>query len=168
MRTQHNERRVALVIGASSGLGHATAKCVLSAGFRVFGTSRSGAGVPPGCDVLTLDVCHEESLQQCLVRLSTCSERLDLLVNNAGIARIGSCEETSAEEIQELMDTNVLGPVRMVQPCLPLLRRQPRSTIVNVGSLSGSIGVPFHGAYAASKRWQAILKPCGSKLLRRE
>ncbi|MDB4976428.1 MAG: short-chain dehydrogenase protein, partial [Myxococcaceae bacterium] len=77
--------------------------------------------------------------------------RLDVLVNNAGRAMVGACEETGADEARSLFETNVLGPMRVVSAVLPTMRQQSRGSIVNVGSLSGSIGVPFHGIYAATK-----------------
>jgi short-subunit dehydrogenase len=64
---------------------------------------------------------------------------------------VGSCEETSAEEARALFETNVFGPMRVAAAVLPAMREARRGVIVNVGSLSGFIGVPFHGAYSASK-----------------
>jgi len=142
---------VALVTGASSGLGMATATRLVTLGFRVFGTSRSGAGGAPGIEMVPLDVDRDESVGACVAEILGRAGRLDVLVNNAGRAMVGACEETSATEARALFETNVFGAMRVVTAVLPTMRAQARGTIVNMGSLSGFIGVPFHGVYAASK-----------------
>ncbi|UJR86956.1 SDR family NAD(P)-dependent oxidoreductase [Sandaracinus amylolyticus] len=141
------ESRIALVTGASSGLGLATATTLAARGFRVFGTSRSGSGGPPGTEMRALDVDDDASVRACVGALG----RIDVLVNNAGRAVVGACEETSADEARALFETNLLGVMRMVAAVLPIMRAHGGGTIVNVGSLSGFVGVPFHGVYAASK-----------------
>ena len=84
---------------------------------------------------------------------SSCAvpNRLDVVVNNAGRAMVGACEETSADEARALFETNLFGVMRVVSAVLPTMRRQRSGAIVNLGSISGFIGVPFHGVYAASK-----------------
>lgn len=138
--------RVVLVTGASSGFGAATLAAFSKRGDRVFGTSRSGSD-----GLLALDVDAPASVRACVEEIRTRAGRLDVLVNNAGRAMAGACEETSAEEARALFETNVFGVMRMVSAVLPLMRSQRAGHIVNVGSISGFIGVPFHGVYAASK-----------------
>jgi NAD(P)-dependent dehydrogenase (short-subunit alcohol dehydrogenase family) len=145
------QRRVALVTGASSGFGALTATTLVARGFRVFGTSRRGDGLPAGVEPLALDVDRDESVRACVDELLRRTGRLDVLVNNAGRALAGACEETSATEARALFETNVFGVMRVVSAVLPTLRKQGSGAIVNVGSLSGFVGVPFHGVYAASK-----------------
>jgi len=142
---------VALVTGASSGFGALTAARLAALGARVFGTSRSGAGGPPGVEMLALDVDRDESVRACLAAIEARAGRLDVVVNNAGRAMVGACEETTADEARALFETNLFGVMRVVAAALPMLRAQRRGAIVNVGSLSGIVGVPFHGVYAASK-----------------
>jgi NAD(P)-dependent dehydrogenase (short-subunit alcohol dehydrogenase family) len=143
--------RVALVTGASSGFGAIAAQRFQELGFRVFGTSRSGAGMALGIEALALDVDQDASVQACAAALLARTERIDVLVNNAGRAMAGACEETSATEARDLFETNVFGVMRMVSAVLPAMRAQGEGAIVNVGSVSGFVGVPFHGVYAASK-----------------
>lgn len=145
------EQKVALVTGASSGFGRAAAARLVSMGYRVFGSSRSGDGGVPGVEMLALDVDHDDSVRRCIGELLRRARRVDVVVNNAGRAMVGACEETSAEEARALFETNVFGPMRIVAAVLPTMREQRRGAIVNVGSLSGFIGVPFHGVYSASK-----------------
>lgn len=147
---QVNEK-VALVTGASSGLGRATATTLVRCGMRVFGTSRSGSGATEGVEMLALDVDSEGSVQACVQQVLDKAGRVDVLVNNAGRAMVGGCEETQASEARALFETNVFGVMRMVTAVLPAMRAQQGGTLVNVGSLSGCVGVPFHGVYAASK-----------------
>jgi len=142
---------IALVTGTSSGFGAATAKVFAERGFRVFGTSRSGAAGLANVETLALDVDCDRSVHACMDELRRRAGRIDVLVNNAGRAMVGACEETRADEARALFETNVFGVMRMVAATLPLMRAQGCGSIVNVGSLSGFVGVPFHGVYAASK-----------------
>ena len=151
MNANGREKEVALVTGASSGFGAGTAARLAAMGFRVFGTSRNGSGGAAGVEMLPLDVDSGDSVRGCIGELLRRAGRLDVVVNNAGRAMVGACEETSAEEARALFETNVFGPMRVVAAVLPAMREARRGAIVNVGSLSGFIGVPFHGVYSASK-----------------
>jgi short-subunit dehydrogenase len=142
---------VALVTGASSGFGELTAKRLAREGYRVFGTSRGPHSGYPGVEMLRMDVDDDASVTRCVADVLARSGRVDLLVNNAGRAMLGACEETSASEARALFETNLFGVMRLVNAVLPSMRRQGCGAIVNVGSLSGFVGVPFHGAYAATK-----------------
>jgi short-subunit dehydrogenase len=101
--------------------------------------------------MLLLDVDQDDSVRDCIDVLLKRAGRIDVVVNNAGRAMVGACEETSAEEARALFETNVFGVMRIISAVLPSMREQRRGAIVNVGSLAGSIAVPFHGVYAASK-----------------
>lgn len=143
--------KVALVTGASSGIGQRTALRFAKLGFQVFGTSRCGGQPFSGVQMLRLDVDDDDSVRSCIAQLLSHTGRVDVLVNNAGRAMVGACEETSAVEARELFETNVFGTMRMVSAVLPIMRAQRAGAIVNVGSISGFVGTPFHGVYAASK-----------------
>jgi short-subunit dehydrogenase len=140
-------KKIALVTGASSGFGWVTAQRLVEAGLRVLGTSRSGRHGPPGVEMLALDVTDHASVARCV----DAAGALDVLINNAGQAFAGACEETSVEEARALFEVNLFGVMRMVSTVLPGMRARRSGIIVNVGSLSGAISVPFHGVYAASK-----------------
>jgi NAD(P)-dependent dehydrogenase (short-subunit alcohol dehydrogenase family) len=146
-----DKQPVALVTGASSGFGKLTTEALLRRGFCVFGTSRSGAGGADGVTMLRLDVDSPESVRACACALAARTGRIDVLINNAGRALIGACEETSAEEARDLFETNFFGVMRVTSAFLPGMRAQGSGAIVNVGSVSGYFGTPFHGIYAASK-----------------
>lgn len=146
---------VALVTGASSGIGRACAAELHAAGWRVFGASRrAGAGqlAPEGFALLPMDVDSGESVERAVAALLEQSGgRLDLVVNCAGWGIAGSVEDTSVEEARRQFETNLFGVWRVCRAVLPALRRQRSGTVVNVGSLAGLIGIPFQGAYSASK-----------------
>jgi NAD(P)-dependent dehydrogenase (short-subunit alcohol dehydrogenase family) len=143
--------RVALITGASSGFGALAAQRFRGLGFRVFGTSRSAAGGGEGIEMLPLDVDRDDSVRACVGELLARTGHIDVLVNNAGRALVGACEETSADEARALFETNLFGVMRVVSALLPTLRLQGHGSIVNMGSLAGYVGTPFHGVYAASK-----------------
>lgn len=147
-------QQVALVTGASSGIGRAIASLLSREGFQVFGTTRKTAsGDPqlPDVKFIQLDVRQQESVQRAIQSVLDVAGRIDLLVNNAGYALIGAAEETSVEETRDLFETNFFGLVRVTQTVLPAMRAQSYGRIVNIGSVAGFVPMPFQGAYAASK-----------------
>jgi NAD(P)-dependent dehydrogenase (short-subunit alcohol dehydrogenase family) len=147
------EKRVVLVTGASSGVGQATAELLAQRGYRVFGTSRQPAGASPtsGVTMLSLDVRSDDSVAACLAAISSQTDRLDVLVNNAGYELAGALEELSLDEAKAQFETNFFGVARMVKAVLPLMRRQRHGQIITVTSLAGVSASPFMGIYSASK-----------------
>jgi NADP-dependent 3-hydroxy acid dehydrogenase YdfG len=143
--------RIALVTGATTGFGALTAGELVRRGLRVFGTSRRALPDRAGVEMIVLDVDDDVSVERCIAEIERRAGGIDVLVNNAGRAMVGASEETTAEEARALFETNVFGVMRVTNRVLPGMRSRRRGTIVNVGSVSGFIGVPFHGVYAASK-----------------
>src|SRR5438093_2722898 len=144
---------VALVMGASSGIGKAAALALVDAGFEVVGTSRNTSGVAPrdGVTFLDLDVTSDESVRTAVGRVIERFGRLDVLVNNAGTGAAGAAEESSVAQIQRVFDVNFFGLVRMTKAVLPHMRAQGRGRIVNVSSVLGLIPAPYMAVYAATK-----------------
>jgi len=144
---------VALVTGASSGFGLLTARRLAESGFRVFGTSRRPEQVEKQADVemLPLDVTSTDSVRACVDAVLERSGHIDLLVNNAGKMQGGLVEETSIEDACSVFDVNFWGTVRMINAVLPGMRARDVGKIVNVSSVSGLVGSPGQGFYAASK-----------------
>jgi NAD(P)-dependent dehydrogenase (short-subunit alcohol dehydrogenase family) len=134
--------RTALVTGASSGIGRACAVRLLRNGWRVFAGVRREGDAPAGTEELLLDVTDPPA--------SLAVDRLDGLVNNAGIAVAGPLEFLDADELRRQLEVNVVGQLRVTQLALPGLR-EAGGRIVNVGSISGRSALPFLGAYAMSK-----------------
>jgi len=144
---------VALVTGASSGIGEATAERLAEAGYKVFGTSRRA--VPAGhraVEMLTLDVTSARSVEAAVKEVIRRAGRIDVLVNNAGfgVAPAGA-EESSIEQAQSIFDTNFFGIVRMTRAVLPQMRQQGAGRIINIGSVLGFLPMPYGALYAATK-----------------
>jgi NAD(P)-dependent dehydrogenase (short-subunit alcohol dehydrogenase family) len=151
--TMPTARPVALVTGASSGIGKATALALAGAGFQVIGTSRNASRVADrdGVTFLDLDVASDESVSTAVERVIERHGRLDVLVNNAGIGSSGAAEESSVAQDQSVFDINVFGVIRMTKAVLPHMRARGHGRIINVSSILGFIPQPFMAAYAASK-----------------
>ena len=149
--TQQN-RPVAIVTGASAGIGAATARALHSAGYRVFGTYRkSPASRVPGVEYLALDVTSDESVKAAVAGVLDQGGRIDLLVNNAGVGLIAGAEESSLEQAKSLFEVNLFGLIRVTKAVLPVMRRQRAGRIVNISSVMGLIPAPFMALYGASK-----------------
>ena len=144
---------VALVTGASSGIGKAAALALAEAGFEVVGTSRNTAGVThrDGVTFLDLDVASDESVSSVVGRVIERYGRLDVLVNNAGIGTAGAAEESSVAQDQSIFDINVFGVIRMTKAVLPYMRAQGCGRIINISSVVGFLPQPYMAVYAASK-----------------
>ena len=127
--------RVALVTGASSGIGQATAELLASSGFIVFGTSRAPEKLAGSYQWLSLDVRSDASVEAAIQSLLEKAGRIDVLVNNAGYAQVGAIEESSLADVQAQFDTNLFGVIRMIKAVLPVMRQQGSGRIINVSSV---------------------------------
>ncbi|TDK39239.1 SDR family NAD(P)-dependent oxidoreductase [Rhizobium deserti] len=143
---------VALVTGATSGIGLATSNALVQAGYAVYGTTRRHAPEPTGdVSLITCDVRSEESVADAVGFVLDRADQIDLLVNNAGVGLLGAVEDSSVAQHQELFDLNVFGAIRTCKAVLPSMRRRGSGRIVNISSVLGFIPAPFSAAYAASK-----------------
>src|SRR6202011_1648621 len=164
--------RVAVVTGASSGIGEATARGLAKAGFSVvLGARREdrlmavarelgGRGMP-------LDVRDPASIEACVAAITAEYGQVEILINNAGLAAgLQPLAEGSDDDWVQMMETNVLGLLRITKSLLPLLRRAPRAHIVNLGSVAGFEVYPGGVGYTASKHAvRAITKTLRLELL---
>jgi NAD(P)-dependent dehydrogenase (short-subunit alcohol dehydrogenase family) len=144
-------KHVILITGASSGFGRVTAEMLAGLGYKVFGTSRRSGQTLPGVEMLVMDVQDEASVTRVVQTVLQQAGQLDVLINNAGIFVLGTAEETTIEQTRELLETNFIGAVRMMQAVLPIMRKQRSGRIINVTSLVGRMGIPGEAAYSASK-----------------
>ncbi len=146
--------RVALVTGASTGIGRAIAARLADDGMRVVGTSRDPSRGPPlaGVRMAALDVTSDASVGSCVAEVLDKEGRIDLLVNNAGFLLLGAVEELTVEEARRQFETNVFGVLRTTQAVLPHMRKGRSGRIINIGSLSADFAIPFGGIYTATKR----------------
>src|SRR5947208_12906227 len=145
--------RVAVVTGASSGIGEAAARALAGAGFTVYGTSRKAvAGEKRGEVVfVALDVTDDDSVAGVVREVLDRSGRIDVLVNNAGLGIAGAAEESSIEQARALFDTNLFGAIRMTRAVLPRMREQGNGRVINLSSVLGLVPAPFGALYAATK-----------------
>ena len=145
--------KIALVTGASSGIGEATATRLAMAGYKVYGTSRRAALAGQRLfEMLALDVTSDESVEAVVREVTRLDGRIDLLVNNAGfsVAPAGA-EESSIEQARSIFDTNFFGIVRMTRAVVPHMRYQGSGRIINIGSVLGFLPAPYMALYSATK-----------------
>jgi short-subunit dehydrogenase len=145
--------KIALVTGASSGIGKATAERLASAGYKVYGTSRRGSqAAKQPFEMLALDVTSDESVAIAVDEVIRREGRIDLLVNNAGfgVAPAGA-EESSMDQARSIFETNFFGLVRMTRAVVPHMRHQENGRIINIGSVLGFLPMPYGALYAATK-----------------
>jgi NAD(P)-dependent dehydrogenase (short-subunit alcohol dehydrogenase family) len=153
---------VVVITGCSSGFGLATALAFARRHDRVWATMRnlddsgdcSGAAEAEHLEIemLALDVTDDASVKSAVGHVLEAEGRIDVVVNNAGVAHMGAVETLGVEDARNVFETNVFGQVRMIQAVLPGMRERGEGVIVNVSSVGGRLpGVPANWAYAASK-----------------
>jgi len=147
------KEKIALVTGASSGIGQATAERLAKAGYKIYGTSRRGGPASsPSFKMLPLDVTSDASVDAAVQKLVALEGRIDLLVNNAGFGVApAAAEESSLDQARAIFDTNFFGIVRMTRTVVPHMRRQGSGRIINIGSVLGFLPMPYMALYSATK-----------------
>ena len=147
------QSKTALVTGASSGIGEATAQRLVMAGYKVYGTSRRAAKASQrSFELLPLDVTSDESVEATVAEVLRAEGRIDLLVNNAGFGIApAAAEESSIEQARSIFETNFFGIVRMTRAVVPHMRRQRAGRVINIGSVLGFLPMPYAALYAATK-----------------
>jgi meso-butanediol dehydrogenase/(S,S)-butanediol dehydrogenase/diacetyl reductase len=149
--------RIALVTGAASGIGRATAERLAREGVKVVaGVADEGqradlASSVPTFDALVLDVRSEDAWGRAVARIEERHGGLDILVNNAGIHRLASALETTRDIWDEVMEVNLWGTFLGCKAAIPAMRRRGRGAIVNLSSVNAIEGMPGMLAYAVSK-----------------
>jgi len=154
-----SDRRRALVTGASSGIGEATARRLAAEGYRVALLARSADRLQAVRDelagdghvALACDLTDPDAIAASLSELDLAFGGLELLVNNAGLGYRARVEELDAALVERLFRTNVLGVLHVSRLALPLLRRGVLPVVVNVSSVIGRRGIPGQVAYSSSK-----------------
>lgn len=146
------KKPIALVTGASRGIGHEIAKALVGEGYEVYGTSRHPDTLSeeeriPGVEFLSLDLLKPETIDSVISDFDS----LDLLVNNAGFSQFGTVEEISMDSIQQIFAANLFSQIRLIKGFIPKMRKQRSGTIVNITSMAGSNPVPFSSIYGAVK-----------------
>jgi NADP-dependent 3-hydroxy acid dehydrogenase YdfG len=149
-----------LITGASTGFGRVTAEVLACEGHRVFASMRDIVSKNRGhaaalrdrqIAVVELDVTDQASVDRAIKSVLDQAGRIDVLVNNAGIASAGVTEAFSTEQARSLFEVNVFGLLCVTRAVLPAMRRQQDGLVVNIGSILGRVTFPFFGIYGASK-----------------
>lgn len=147
--------KVALVTGASSGIGEAAARGLLKEGFAVYVAARRvdrmAALGEAGAHVVALDVTDDAAMVACIEQIEAEQGRLDVLVNNAGYGSYGALEDVPLEEAKRQFEVNVFGLARLTQLALPMMREQRSGRIINVSSVGARFYEPFGAWYHATK-----------------
>jgi 2-keto-3-deoxy-L-fuconate dehydrogenase len=141
----------AVVTGAGSGIGLATARKLLKSGARVFGFDIAVGTMDGVADFVHCDVGSSESVAAAFAQLAAQTTVIDILVNNAGIGAVGSIEDATDEEWATVFNINVTGIARVSRGALPLLRQSESGAIVNICSIASTVGLPKRAVYSASK-----------------
>jgi len=141
----------AVVTGAGSGIGLATAQNFAAAGARVFGFDIDAGAMEGIAEWVSCDIGLTESVESAFATLAERVAVLDILVNNAGIGAVGTVEDATDEEWAKVLNVNVVGMARVTKAALPLLRGSEAAAIVNTCSIAATVGLPQRAVYSASK-----------------
>jgi NAD(P)-dependent dehydrogenase (short-subunit alcohol dehydrogenase family) len=144
--------KTALVTGASSGIGEAIALQLIRAGFRVYGTSRSAReSKPEGIQFVQMNVDDDDSVKTAISQLMGNIDRLDVVVNCAGLGILGAIEEIPIATAKQIFETNFFGVMRVCKAVAPIMRKQKSGHIIQISSIAGEVSLPLRGIYSASK-----------------
>lgn len=145
-------QKVVFITGASSGIGKSISEFLVGKDFKVYGTSRNPKQAElNGVHFIALDVTQPESVKNAVAELMQKENRIDYLINNAGMGITGPIEETPLPEIKKVFDTNYFGVINVINEILPVMRQQKSGSIINITSIAGYMGLPFRGIYSATK-----------------
>ena len=144
--------KVVLVTGASSGIGKSIATFLSDKGYKVYGTSRNPKNINNfSFELIALNVLKVDTIQKAVNYIIQKEDKLDVLINNAGMGITGPIEDTPTDEMRAVFNTNLFGAVDVMKVVLPQMRKQKLGIIINVTSIAGYMGLPFRGLYSASK-----------------
>lgn len=144
------QTKVAIVTGASSGIGKETALALINKGYKVYGLSRHD-GNTEGIHHIDCDVSLEEQVFSAISTITEKEGHIDILINNAGFGISGATEFTKNEDAKHLLDVNLFGVVNGCRAVIPVMRNQGHGRIVNISSVAAVIPIPFQTWYSVSK-----------------
>jgi NAD(P)-dependent dehydrogenase (short-subunit alcohol dehydrogenase family) len=152
---------ITLITGTSSGIGKATALHLASRGHKVYATMQTlglrhdlvavASARSVSLELLPLDVDAEESVQAAVDEVLRREGRIDVCINNAGIASMGTIERSDSASMHQMFETNFFGALRVTRAVLPSMREQRSGTIVNISSAAAHVALPSFGIYSATK-----------------
>ncbi|EQL61062.1 SDR family oxidoreductase [Helicobacter pylori] len=155
MGEKKESQKVAVITGASSGIGLECALMLLDQGYKVYALSRHAtlcvALNHALCESIDIDVSDSNALKEVFLNISAKEDHCDVLINSAGYGVFGSVEDTPIDEVKKQFGVNFFALCEVVQFCLPLLKNKPHSKIFNLSSIAGRVSMLFLGHYSASK-----------------
>ncbi|QOR73457.1 SDR family oxidoreductase [Cruoricaptor ignavus] len=139
-----------IITGTSAGIGYALAEHLGRLGHKVYGLSRKPTDSQYFTTIPT-DITNAGEIEKAVSEILQEENRIDVLINNAGMGMVGAVEDAQKPEIQRLFDLNLIGTVQMMSAVLPKMRAQKFGQIINISSIGSEMGLPFRGFYSASK-----------------
>jgi NADP-dependent 3-hydroxy acid dehydrogenase YdfG len=145
--------KTVLITGCSTGIGHNIAETLTETGYTVVATARNPDTIQNinAKLKLRLDVTDNQSVQKAVSTVIQELGKIDILINNSGIAVYGAIEEVPDDLFQKMFDVNVFGVIRMTKACVSYMRERKSGMIINISSNAGKISMPFNGSYSATK-----------------
>ncbi len=144
--------KTVLITGGSSGIGKAIGEYLSAKGYQVFGTSRNPERITSSkFQLLKMDVNDTGSIETVVAEIISKAQKIDVVINNAGVGITGPIEETPETEIKKAFQTNFYGPINVIKAVLPHMRKQGFGHILNITSIAGYMGLPYRGIYSATK-----------------
>ena len=159
-----NQTKTAVITGASSGFGRATAIKLAAQGWKIIALARRMDKIlelqaelgMSNCEPIEFDVREDQHVQSLVEYLQTSHQSIELLVNNAGLALgLDSADKANIEDWQTMIDTNITGLVKVTRALLPEMVKSNRGHIINIGSIAGTYPYPGGNAYGATKAFVA-------------
>lgn len=142
--------KVIIITGSSSGIGLCLAEYFGKKGDKVYGLSRKMVQSEYFTTIPT-DITDNEQVKNAVRQILDKENRVDVLINNAGMGMVGAVEDSDKEGIIKLFNLNLVGAVQMMSAVMPKMREQGKGMIINVSSIGSEMGLPFRGFYSASK-----------------
>lgn len=156
--------KVALITGASSGIGRETVKSLLLKGVNVYAAARRVDIMEElkelGAHIISMDVTNEESMKNGIDLITKTEGSIDILISNAGYGSYGAIEDVAIDEAKRQFEVNIFGLSRLIQLVLPKMRENKYGKIVNISSVGGKIYTSFGGWYHATKHALEGLSDC--------
>ena len=155
MPTVNYSSKVALVTGASSGMGFDFVMALLKEGYVVYAAARRVERMAPleaqGAILIRMDITQEDQIQAAVDQITSKHGALDVLINNAGFGLYGAVEDTSIDDARYQFEVNLFGLARLTQLLLPAMRERRRGKIINISSMGGKVYTPLGAWYHATK-----------------
>jgi NAD(P)-dependent dehydrogenase (short-subunit alcohol dehydrogenase family) len=145
------QNQIAIVTGAASGIGFSCVKQLTEQGAKVFGFDLTPGDLDSIASFVECDITSQASVDAAFDKVSGQVDRIDILINNAGVGAIGTVEDATDDDWQRVFNVCVFGTARVTKKFLPLIRKSQNKAIVNTGSVAAPVGIPKRAVYSSAK-----------------